>query len=113
MTASRKLRDLELVLVKRSSRHPRLCTRETYQRKFPVVLDDLVPADHVCRVIDVFVRQLAIEELGFEADCPYLLHRSEFRNGLEDLHLGSETDNSFRSSHVPSENCFAGWPTRR
>jgi len=22
---------------------------------FPVVLDDLVPADHVCRVIDAFV----------------------------------------------------------
>jgi transposase len=32
---------------------------------FPVVLDDLVPADHMCRVIDVFVRQLDMEELGF------------------------------------------------
>ncbi len=33
---------------------------------FPVVLDDLVPADHVCRVIDAFVDGLAMFELGFE-----------------------------------------------
>jgi transposase len=33
---------------------------------FPVVLDDLVPADHVCRVIDAFVAGLAMSELGFE-----------------------------------------------
>jgi transposase len=32
---------------------------------FPVVLDDLVPADHVCRVIDAFVERLAMEQLGF------------------------------------------------
>jgi transposase len=31
-----------------------------------VVLDDLVPADHVCRVIDAFVDGLAMAELGFE-----------------------------------------------
>jgi transposase len=33
---------------------------------FPVVLDDLVAADHVCRVIDAFVDGLAMAELGFE-----------------------------------------------
>jgi transposase len=33
---------------------------------FPVVLDDFVPADHVCRVIDAFVERLVISELGFE-----------------------------------------------
>jgi transposase len=33
---------------------------------FPVVLDDLVPPDHVCRVIDAFVEQLNMEMLGFE-----------------------------------------------
>jgi len=33
---------------------------------FPVVLDDLVPADHVCRVIDAFVEGLAMSELCFE-----------------------------------------------
>jgi transposase len=33
---------------------------------FPVVLDDFVPADHVCRVIDAFVEKLEISDLGFE-----------------------------------------------
>jgi transposase len=33
---------------------------------FPVVLDDFVPADHVCRVIDAFVDKLIMSELGFE-----------------------------------------------
>jgi transposase len=33
---------------------------------FPVVLDDFVPADHVCRVIDAFVEKLMMSKLGFE-----------------------------------------------
>jgi transposase len=33
---------------------------------FPVVLDDFVPIDHMCRVIDAFVDTLAMSELGFE-----------------------------------------------
>jgi transposase len=33
---------------------------------FPVVLDDLVPGDHVCRVIDAFVARLEMSELGFK-----------------------------------------------
>jgi len=33
---------------------------------FPVVLDDFVSADHLCRVIDAFVEKLAMSELGFE-----------------------------------------------
>jgi hypothetical protein len=33
---------------------------------FPVVLDDLIPVDHICRVIDAFVARLALSELGFE-----------------------------------------------
>jgi transposase len=32
---------------------------------FPVVLDDLIPADHVCRVIDAFVNKLEMDNLGF------------------------------------------------
>jgi hypothetical protein len=28
----------------------------------PVVLDDFVPADHVCRVIDAFVEMLVLSE---------------------------------------------------
>lgn len=33
---------------------------------FPLVLDDLIPTDHVCRVIDAFVDRLAMADLGFE-----------------------------------------------
>jgi transposase len=33
---------------------------------FPVALDDLVPANHVCRVIDAFVTALDMTALGFE-----------------------------------------------
>jgi transposase len=32
---------------------------------FPAMLDDLVPVDHVCRVIEAFVGKLDMEELGF------------------------------------------------
>lgn len=32
---------------------------------FPVVLDDLIPEDHVCRVLDEFVGRLNMEQLGF------------------------------------------------
>src|ERR1017187_7186611 len=33
---------------------------------FPVALDELVPTNHVCRVIDAFVDTLSMTELGFE-----------------------------------------------
>ena len=33
---------------------------------FPVLLDDLVPNDHICRVIDGFVNRLKMAGLGFE-----------------------------------------------
>ena len=39
---------------------------------FPVVLDDLVPGGHMCRVIDAFVGRLEISQLGFERDDPVL-----------------------------------------
>src|SRR5215813_3335881 len=32
---------------------------------FPVTLEELIPADHICRVIDAFVGRLEMEELGF------------------------------------------------
>ncbi len=32
---------------------------------FPVRLDDFIPEDHVCRVIDAFVHRLNMEQLGF------------------------------------------------
>jgi hypothetical protein len=34
---------------------------------FPVVLDDPVPADHMCRIIDAFVKRLALSEFGSSA----------------------------------------------
>jgi transposase len=37
---------------------------------FPVVLDDLIPADHMCRVIDAFVERLDMERLSFERSQP-------------------------------------------
>jgi transposase len=37
---------------------------------FPVVLDDLVPTDHMCRVIDAFVEQLDVAKLRFERAQP-------------------------------------------
>lgn len=33
---------------------------------FPVTLDELIPADHMCRVIEVFVGRLEMAKLGFE-----------------------------------------------
>ncbi len=33
---------------------------------FPVTLEELIPGDHVCRVIDAFVGRLDMSELGFE-----------------------------------------------
>ena len=35
------------------------------QTLFPVALDDLIPADHMCRAIDAFVSRLEMEALGF------------------------------------------------
>jgi transposase len=35
------------------------------QTLFPVTLDDLIPDDHVCRVIEAFVGKLHMAELGF------------------------------------------------
>src|SRR5271167_2537597 len=32
---------------------------------FPVTLDELIPADHLCRVIEAFVDRLAMVRLGF------------------------------------------------
>jgi transposase len=37
---------------------------------FPVLLDELVPQDHVCRVIEAFVGSLALAQLGFSKAQP-------------------------------------------
>ena len=36
------------------------------QTLFPVALDDLIPADHLCRVIEAFVGRLDFHRLGFQ-----------------------------------------------
>lgn len=41
---------------------------------FPVVLDDFVPADHMCRVIDAFVEKLVMSELNFGRAQPAPMH---------------------------------------
>jgi len=33
---------------------------------FPVTLEELIPDDHLCRVVDVFVARLDMTDLGFE-----------------------------------------------
>lgn len=38
----------------------------TQRSLFPVALDDLIPADHVCRVLEAFVERLDLVSLGFE-----------------------------------------------
>ncbi len=37
---------------------------------FPVVLYDLVPTDQMCRLVDAFVGQLDMKNLGFERAHP-------------------------------------------
>jgi len=37
---------------------------------FPVSLDELIPADHLCRVIDAFVVRLDLGKLGFARASP-------------------------------------------
>ena len=37
---------------------------------FPVTLDELIAADHLCRVIEAFVDRLAVAQLGFERSEP-------------------------------------------
>jgi transposase len=61
---------------------------------FPVCLDELVPADHVCRVIDAFVSKLVMSQLGFEraesAEMMWLLGR---------LYLDHKSISEFRRIH--------------
>jgi transposase len=40
------------------------------QTLFPVVLDDLVQSDHICRVVHAFVEHLDMKKLGFERAQP-------------------------------------------
>ena len=56
---------LEMLLPSRSSNRISLllANQDVYKRQ--VVLDDLIPADHLCRVVDAFVDTLEMDALGF------------------------------------------------
>jgi transposase len=73
---------------------------------FPVVLDDLVPPDHVCRVIDAFVEQLNMEMLGFERAQPAETGRPGYNSrALLKLYLYGYL-NQIRSSRRLEAECI-------
>jgi len=53
----------------------------TQSTLFPVALDELVPAEHVCRVIEAFVDQLPLAELGFGKTQPKATGRPPYDPG--------------------------------
>jgi transposase len=68
---------------------------------FPVVLDDLVTADHMCRVIDAFVGQLDVDKLGLERAQPAETGRPGYDpRSLLKLYLYGHL-NQIRSSQRP------------
>lgn len=48
---------------------------------FPLALDELVPADHVCRVIEAFVARLPLLQLGFAKAAPKATGRPGYDPG--------------------------------
>jgi hypothetical protein len=67
---------------------------------FPVTLDELIPEDHVCRVIDAFVGRLEVAGLGFE--------RAEAKLGDPAMIRG--TCSSFTGTDICSRSVPpAGW----
>ena len=56
---------------------------------FPEHLDDYIAEDNPVRVIDVFVDELDLNELGFEGMAPEVTGRPAYHPGLaaQDLHL--------------------------
>ena len=48
---------------------------------FPLALDELVPADHVCRVIEAFVARLPLLQLGFAKAAPKATGRPAYDPG--------------------------------
>jgi transposase len=77
---------------------------------FPVVLDDLVPPDHMCRVIDAFVEQLDMEKLGFERAKPAETGRPGYDpRALLKLYLYGYL-NQIRSSRRLEAECIRNVP---
>lgn len=55
---------------------------------FPMVLDDHVPPDHMCPVIDAFVEQHNMEKLGFKRGRPPRLAGPNLPNDPAELQGG-------------------------
>ncbi len=76
---------------------------------FPVVLDDLIPADHSCRVIDAFVDTLKMDSLGFVRSEPADTGRPGYdpRDLLKVYRYGYL--NQIRSSRLLETECRLTW----
>ena len=76
---------------------------------FPVVLDELIPADHVCRVIDAFVDGLSMHTLGFErSEAAYTGRPGYDPRDLLKLYLYGYL-HKLRSSRVLEADAGATW----
>jgi transposase len=72
---------------------------------FPVTLDELIPADHLCRVIEAFVNRLGMQELGFVRSEPAETGRPGYDpRDLLKLYLYGYT-NQLRSSRRLEAEC--------
>ena len=60
------------------------CEGRSQGTLFPVVLKDLVPANHTCRVVDAFVEQLDMDKLDFERAQPADTGRLGYAGNLGD-----------------------------
>ena len=49
---------------------------------FPVVLDDMIPENHICRVVDAFVERRDKDKLGFERAQPADTRQTGLRSTL-------------------------------
>jgi len=78
---------------------------EIKQPLFPVVLDELVPTDQMCRVIDAFVQMLVMSHLGFERAQAAETGRPGYDpRDLLKLYLYGYS-NQIRSSRRPEAEC--------
>jgi hypothetical protein len=77
---------------------------------FPVVLDDFVPANHMCRMIDAFVETLVMSELGFDPRIPSAAADSTLGYSLSSLREEPFCEakyGSSRSEKLPGMPCVS------
>jgi hypothetical protein len=69
---------------------------------FPEHLDDYIGEDNSVRVIDVFVDELNLNELGFEGTEPEVTGRLPPRLAAQDLHLRLPKPHSVQPPNTPA-----------